>query len=128
MKGWQVNDESERFERKQPCPRHYPGIRLKGLRKTAKELSQDSRSPGRDLKPGSLHPECLRSSYASLILLVTTKTAEVGRVETHSHEKGVIRYLVEGNNTKCGAGHEMLKLKCVCAGGISDGSITSVKS
>jgi hypothetical protein len=33
--------------------RYYPGIRVEGLRKTTKNLSQDSRSPGRNLKPGS---------------------------------------------------------------------------
>jgi hypothetical protein len=57
-----MNDESERFERKQPCPRHHPGIRLEGLRRTTKELSQDSRSPGQDLKPGSLERECQKVS------------------------------------------------------------------
>jgi hypothetical protein len=29
----------------------WPGIRLKGLRETTKNLSQDRRSPGRDLNP-----------------------------------------------------------------------------
>jgi hypothetical protein len=32
--------------------RHYPGIHLKALRKITKNLSQDSRSPGRDLNQG----------------------------------------------------------------------------
>jgi hypothetical protein len=32
--------------------RRYTGIRLEELRKTAKILRQDSRSPGRDLNPG----------------------------------------------------------------------------
>jgi hypothetical protein len=32
--------------------RHYPGIRLDGLRKTHKHLSQDSRSTGLDLNSG----------------------------------------------------------------------------
>jgi hypothetical protein len=32
--------------------RHYTGIRLRGLRKITKTISQDSRSPDRDLKPG----------------------------------------------------------------------------
>jgi hypothetical protein len=32
--------------------RYYPGIRLEGLRKTTKNLSKDSRSPGRDLNLG----------------------------------------------------------------------------
>jgi hypothetical protein len=31
---------------------YYPGICLEGLRKTAENLSQNSRSPGRDLNPG----------------------------------------------------------------------------
>jgi hypothetical protein len=32
--------------------KYYLGIYLEGLRKTAKNLSQVSRSPGRDFKPG----------------------------------------------------------------------------
>jgi hypothetical protein len=32
--------------------RYYPGICLEGLRETTENLSQDSRSSGRDLKPG----------------------------------------------------------------------------
>jgi hypothetical protein len=32
--------------------RFYPGNRLEGLRKTKKIISQDNRSPGRDLNPG----------------------------------------------------------------------------
>jgi hypothetical protein len=31
---------------------HYTNIYLEGLRKTTKNLSKDSRSPGRYLKPG----------------------------------------------------------------------------
>jgi hypothetical protein len=31
--------------------RHYPGICLEGLRKTMRNLSQDSRFQGRDLNP-----------------------------------------------------------------------------
>jgi hypothetical protein len=39
--------------RKRPWPnlRYYNGIFLEGLRKTTKNLSRDSRSPGRDLNP-----------------------------------------------------------------------------
>jgi hypothetical protein len=37
--------------------RYYPSIRLEGLRKITKSLSQDSRSPGRDLNPGPLEYE-----------------------------------------------------------------------
>jgi hypothetical protein len=33
-------------------PRYYPGNFLEGMRKTTKNLSQDSRSPGRGLNPG----------------------------------------------------------------------------
>jgi hypothetical protein len=42
------------YGRKRPWPnlKCYPGIFLDGLRKTTKNLSQDSRSAGRDLKPG----------------------------------------------------------------------------
>jgi hypothetical protein len=32
--------------------RYYPGIHLQGLRETTKNLSQDSRSPDRDINPG----------------------------------------------------------------------------
>jgi hypothetical protein len=32
--------------------RYYPGVCLENLRKTMKNLSQDSRSPGQDLDPG----------------------------------------------------------------------------
>jgi hypothetical protein len=32
--------------------RYYPGICLKGLSKTTKNLSRDSQSPGQDLKLG----------------------------------------------------------------------------
>jgi hypothetical protein len=35
---------------------YYPSIFVDGLRKTTKNLSQDSRYPDRDLNPGS--PEC----------------------------------------------------------------------
>jgi hypothetical protein len=40
------------MKRSWPNLRYYPGIRLGGLRKTTKNLSQGSRSPGRDLNPG----------------------------------------------------------------------------
>jgi hypothetical protein len=32
--------------------KYYPSIFLEGMRKTTKNTSQDSRCPGRDLKPG----------------------------------------------------------------------------
>jgi hypothetical protein len=32
--------------------RHYPRIYLEGLKKTTKSLSQDTRSPSRNLNPG----------------------------------------------------------------------------
>jgi hypothetical protein len=41
-----------RRKRSRPNFKYYPGIRLGGLRKTAKPLSHDNRSPGRDLNPG----------------------------------------------------------------------------
>jgi hypothetical protein len=46
-----VNDELARMEGsgRGLILRYYPGIRLEGLRKTTKKLSQDSQSPGRDL-------------------------------------------------------------------------------
>jgi hypothetical protein len=34
------------------CLRYHPGICVEELRKTTKNLSQDTRSPGRDLNPG----------------------------------------------------------------------------
>jgi hypothetical protein len=51
---WQVNDELEGkvASGRGPTLKHHPGIRLEGLRKTTKNLNQDSRSSGRELKPG----------------------------------------------------------------------------
>jgi hypothetical protein len=45
--------------RKRPWPnlRYCPGICLQGLRKTTRNLNQDSRSPQRDLNPGPLEYE-----------------------------------------------------------------------
>jgi hypothetical protein len=43
---------SKGFGRKRSWPRYYPRTCLKELRKSLKTLSQDSRSPGRDLNPG----------------------------------------------------------------------------
>jgi hypothetical protein len=43
---------SNELERMWPNLRYYPNICLEGLRKTTKSLSQDSRSPGRDLNLG----------------------------------------------------------------------------
>jgi hypothetical protein len=53
MKG-QVNDDWKGCGRKRSWPnlKYYLGIGLEGLRKTTKNLSQHSRSPGRDLNPG----------------------------------------------------------------------------
>jgi hypothetical protein len=44
----------EGFGRKRSCPNltYYPGICLKRMRKITKNLSQNSRSPGRDLNLG----------------------------------------------------------------------------
>lgn len=41
-----------RWKRPLPYVGYYPGIFLEGLRKTAENLSQVSRPPGRDPKPG----------------------------------------------------------------------------
>jgi hypothetical protein len=41
--------------------KHCPGIFLEGLRKTTENLYQDSRSRGRDLKPGTPEYEAARS-------------------------------------------------------------------
>jgi hypothetical protein len=40
-----------------PNLRYYPGICPEGLRKNTKTLSQDSRSPGRNLNPGPSESE-----------------------------------------------------------------------
>jgi hypothetical protein len=48
-----VNDELKGGGSGLMC-KNYPGICLEGLRKTKKTLSQDSRSPGRDLNPPPL--------------------------------------------------------------------------
>jgi hypothetical protein len=45
--------------------RYYPGIYLEGLRKITKNLSHNSRSPGRDLKPSP-------SEYNAGVLPTTT--------------------------------------------------------
>jgi hypothetical protein len=51
-----VNNELEGREKKQSSPRsrYYLGIRLEGLRKPTKTLSQYSPSPDQDLNPSSL--------------------------------------------------------------------------
>jgi hypothetical protein len=58
-----------------PNCRYYTGIRLEGLRKNHEKLSQDSRSPGRDLNPeppeyeaGVLTTQPRRSVYDKQIL------------------------------------------------------------
>jgi hypothetical protein len=65
--------------------RYYPGICLEGLRKTMKNLSQDSRSPGRDLNPGPLEYEAgvvttrpRRSVYTAVYYQATHQVAYVG--------------------------------------------------
>jgi hypothetical protein len=49
-----INEYWKEHERKRLCPkfRYYPGIRLERLRKSMKNLIQDSWSPHRDLNPG----------------------------------------------------------------------------
>jgi hypothetical protein len=51
------------FRRKRSWPnlRYCPGIRLNGLKKPTKNLSQDSRSSGQDLSPGP-------SEYEAVVL------------------------------------------------------------
>jgi hypothetical protein len=53
MKGYQVNDELERMWKETVVAKfkegYYPSICLEGLTKPAKNLSQDSRSPDREL-------------------------------------------------------------------------------
>jgi hypothetical protein len=57
---------------------YYPSIFLEGLRKTTKNFSQDTRSPGRDLNPGPPEFEAgvlttqARRSVASYRVLGTT--------------------------------------------------------
>jgi hypothetical protein len=46
-----MNGKGYSRKRSWPNLRYYPVIRLKGLKKTMKPLSRDSRSPGRDLNP-----------------------------------------------------------------------------
>jgi hypothetical protein len=54
MVGWFMHNELVMIGRNMSWynSRYYPGICLEGLRKGTKSLSQDSRSPGRDFKPG----------------------------------------------------------------------------
>jgi hypothetical protein len=52
MKGRQINYELEgMWMEAWPNSRYYPGTCFEGLTKTTKNVSGDSRSPGRDLKP-----------------------------------------------------------------------------
>jgi hypothetical protein len=50
MSEWQIGKDAEESG-SGLILRHYPSICLEGLRKTTKNLSQDSRPPGRDLNP-----------------------------------------------------------------------------
>jgi hypothetical protein len=52
MIGWIINSKGCGRKRSPPNFGYYPGICREGLRKTMKNLSQDTRSPSRDLKPG----------------------------------------------------------------------------
>jgi hypothetical protein len=47
-----MNWKEFRRQRSWPTLRYYPGIHLKGLTKTTRNLSQDSLSPVRDFNPG----------------------------------------------------------------------------
>jgi hypothetical protein len=51
MRGWYMNDRLEGMWKEAIVVQFMasPGIWLEGLRKTTKIISQDSRSPGRDL-------------------------------------------------------------------------------
>jgi hypothetical protein len=55
--------------------RYYPGVCLEGLKKTTKSLSQDSRSLGRDLKPGppEYEAQMLNTRPRSSVLLYDIK-------------------------------------------------------
>jgi hypothetical protein len=60
--------------------RHYSGIFLKELRKTTKNLSQDSRSSGRDLNPGPPKYEagvfdCSTTAFGEICLKIYTSIA-----------------------------------------------------
>jgi hypothetical protein len=65
-------------KRSWPNLRYCHGIYLEGLRKTTKNLSWDSRSPGRDLNPGPLEYEAgvlttrLRRDITSFICIGPT--------------------------------------------------------
>jgi hypothetical protein len=54
--------------------RYYPGIRLEGLRKTTKSLSQDSRSLGQDLNPVPHEYEVGPFLYRLLLYICTSPT------------------------------------------------------
>jgi hypothetical protein len=60
--------------------KHYPGIYLKGVRKTTEKLSQDSRCPGRD--SNLTHPEKesgalpLHQAARSYVILESLKLKE----------------------------------------------------
>jgi hypothetical protein len=54
--------------------RYYSSIRMEGLRKAAKTLSQDSRSPGRDLNPG---PPEYKARISSLIKFILNEVVNI---------------------------------------------------
>jgi hypothetical protein len=79
---------------------YYIGIGMKGLRKTTKNLSQDSRSPGRDLNPG--HPEyeaglsttrkrCSVLGCCGLLQKWKTKKSEKGEKKDENHRMKTAR-------------------------------------
>jgi hypothetical protein len=68
-----------------PNLRYYPGICLEELRKTTKNLSQDSQSLGRGLNPGPpglTHEACLNNTHSRIVLggrMETVKSSSHGR-------------------------------------------------
>jgi hypothetical protein len=66
-------------KRSRPNLRHYPDIYLEGLRKTTTNLSQDSRSLGRVLKPRY-------SEYEAGVLTTATEQLSVSQNRTRLHE------------------------------------------
>jgi hypothetical protein len=74
--------------------RHYPRIWLKGLRKTTKTLSQDSRAPDRDLNPGPPVHEAvvLTTRPRRSVLIVVSRAIIALNMEALSTPETVVNF------------------------------------
>jgi hypothetical protein len=104
-----------------PNLRYYPRMCLEGLRKTTKHLSQDSRSPGRDLNPGP--PE-----YEAGVLTTRSRHSVCGLVDIDftlmmeaesSSETSASSYLPDYTVPSSVCSHFVSSKNCVWAGDFS---------